>query len=87
MLCFTNHLMLLYLHIIPWAKIASFELADIDLYGHQRYKLKVTAKPIDGEANRAVIQFLSSHYKIKKSDIIIVSGQTNRSKIVEIKGI
>lgn len=76
--------MTLYLHVIPWAKVPSFELADIDLYGRQRHKLKITAKPIDGEANRAVIQFLSSHYKIKKSDITIVSGQTSRDKVVEI---
>lgn len=85
MFCLTNNSMLLYLHVIPWAKVVSFELADIDLYRHQRHKLKITAKPIDGEANRAVIEFLISHYKIKKSDITIMSGQTSRNKVVEIK--
>jgi len=77
--------MKLHLHVIPWAKVPSFEIADIDLYGNQRHKLKITAKPIDGAANKAVIEFLSSHYNIKKSEITIVSGQTSRNKVVEIK--
>lgn len=47
-------------------------------------KIKMTAAPIDGEANEVLIKILSKHFNVAKSQIKIKSGLTSRNKIVEI---
>ena len=47
-------------------------------------KVKLTAPPVDGKANKALVEFLSSEWGIPKSKIEILYGQTNRNKIVEV---
>jgi len=44
----------------------------------------VTAPPVEGKANRKVIEQLAAFFKKPKSAISIVSGKTGRFKIVEI---
>lgn len=41
-------------------------------------------KPIDGEANTALIKILAKHFRVAKSQVIIKSGTHGRKKIVEI---
>lgn len=41
-------------------------------------------KPIDGEANIALIKHLSSHFHVAKSQINIKTGTRGRKKLVEI---
>jgi uncharacterized protein (TIGR00251 family) len=49
-------------------------------------KLAITAPPVDGKANQAVIQFLSDFFRVPKSNITIVSGETGKNKVVAIRG-
>ena len=48
-------------------------------------KLKITAQPVDGKANKALIEFLSKHFKIPKSSIEILRGETSKEKTLLIK--
>ena len=48
-------------------------------------KIKLKAPPVDGEANKELIKFLSREWKIPKSKINITKGQTSRTKIIEIE--
>lgn len=48
-------------------------------------KVKITAQPIDGKANKALIEFLSKQFKIPKSYFEIVRGETSKDKTVLIK--
>lgn len=41
-------------------------------------------KPIDGEANAALIKLLSKHFHIAKTRISIKSGARGREKLLEI---
>lgn len=41
-------------------------------------------KPIDGEANIALIKVLARHFDVSKSQIVIKSGARGRKKLVEI---
>jgi len=50
-------------------------------------KVKLTAPPVDGEANAALIDFLSGCLKLPRRDICLVKGETSRCKMVEIMGI
>ncbi len=48
-------------------------------------KIKITSQPIDGKANKAVIEFLSKQLKVPKSSFEIIKGQTSKDKTVLIK--
>ncbi|HLF02563.1 MAG TPA: DUF167 domain-containing protein, partial [Anaerolineales bacterium] len=50
-------------------------------------KLRVTAPPVEGAANEAVIQLLADALGLPKSNIEIVAGLSNTSKLVSIIGI
>ncbi|MBQ8168798.1 YggU family protein [bacterium] len=45
-------------------------------------KIKITAQPIDGKANKALVEYLSKEFKIPKTYIDIVKGTTNKEKTV-----
>ncbi len=47
--------------------------------------VKVKAKAINGKANKALIDTLSRYFKVKKSEVIILSGEKTRRKRVEIR--
>ncbi|OGH93591.1 MAG: hypothetical protein A2538_05190 [Candidatus Magasanikbacteria bacterium RIFOXYD2_FULL_41_14] len=47
-------------------------------------KVKLTAPPVDGKANEALIELLSKKYQIPKSRIKIISGQKSKNKTLEI---
>ncbi len=58
-----------------------------DLFGERTLKVQVTEIPEKGKANKALIKLLSKQWKIPKSNINIVRGETSRTKILEIEGI
>lgn len=45
-------------------------------------KIKITAQPIDGKANKALIEFLSRNFKIPKTFIKILKGETSKEKTI-----
>ena len=46
------------------------------------FKIKITAQPIDGKANKALIEFLSKNFKIPKTSIKILKGETSKEKTI-----
>jgi len=52
--------------------------------GEQVLQARVTAPPVDGKANKALIQLLSMEFKAPKSKIRIFQGETSRDKLVEL---
>ena len=48
-------------------------------------KLKITAQPIEGKANKAVIEYLYKQFKVPKTSIEIVKGDTSKDKTILIK--
>ncbi|HYD47765.1 MAG TPA: DUF167 domain-containing protein [Terriglobales bacterium] len=49
-------------------------------------KLRVTAPPVEGAANHAVIQLIASVLAISKSRVRLARGDTSRTKLLEIDG-
>ena len=47
-------------------------------------KIAIKARPIDGEANEALIAFLAELGGVPKRSIEILSGQTSRTKRLEV---
>jgi uncharacterized protein (TIGR00251 family) len=50
-------------------------------------KVRVTAPPVEGLANEALIDFLSEALEISRRKVCIVSGHSSRTKVVEISGV
>lgn len=50
-------------------------------------KIRLTAPPVDGAANEALMKFLSTALSVAKSQVEIVSGHTSKNKIVRILGV
>ena len=60
------------------------ELVDLN---EKPIRVKLTAPPVDGEANRALIHLIARAVKIPKNDVEIVAGRRSRLKTVKIRGI
>ncbi len=48
-------------------------------------KLRISAQPIEGKANKAVIEFLSEYFDVPKSRIELKSGLTSKNKLLIIE--
>ncbi len=47
-------------------------------------KVYLTAPPVDGKANHALIKFLARHYNVSKSSVGILKGEKAKNKIIQI---
>jgi len=50
-------------------------------------KIKLTAPPVDGQANLAVLKYLSGILHVPAGNIEIISGKTSHNKLISIIGI
>jgi uncharacterized protein (TIGR00251 family) len=69
--------------IIPRAK--RNEVAGVMEDGSIR--IRITAPPVGGAANQALVEFLSELLNIHKSQIEIVAGLTSERKLISLVGI
>jgi uncharacterized protein (TIGR00251 family) len=70
----------------PGAKKA----AIIGVYGEgdaAQLKIAVQAPPVEGRANDALIAFLSELFSIARRDVVLVSGESSRSKVFLLRGV
>ncbi|MCO5315290.1 MAG: DUF167 domain-containing protein [Solirubrobacterales bacterium] len=45
---------------------------------------RVTAPPVDGKANAALVKLLAKEYSLPKSKIRILRGESSRDKLIEL---
>lgn len=50
-------------------------------------KIALTAPPVDGAANEALVAFLARALGVPKRDVRITSGQSSRRKHLEVAGV
>ena len=48
-------------------------------------KIKLTAPPVEGAANKMCVEFLAKSLTVRKSDVEIIQGQSSRSKKVLVR--
>lgn len=71
--------MILNVRVKPRSKKAGYEFAS-----DGALVLKIHEPPVDGRANKAVIEQIAEIYGIAKSAVRITSGESARTKRVEI---
>ena len=47
-------------------------------------KIRLTASPVEGRANQALIEFLSEVLEIPRSKIEIIAGEKGREKLISV---
>lgn len=73
---------LLHVHVQPRASRA--EVAGRHAGG---VRIRLTAPPVDGAANEALVRFLADRLAVRRADVEIVAGATSRRKTVRIRGL
>lgn len=72
--------MIIYVKVIP--RSSKNEVMKIS---EGEYKVKLTAPPVDGEANKMLIKILADHFNVAKNSIAIIGGKSAKKKILEVK--
>ena len=49
--------------------------------------VQIAAKPVDGEANAALMRFVAHELRVTQSALELVRGQTGRDKLVRVRGL
>ncbi|MHB9037458.1 MAG: DUF167 domain-containing protein [Armatimonadota bacterium] len=49
--------------------------------------VKITAPPVEGAANAAIVKFIADALKVRKSQVELVSGEKSREKSVKVIGL
>ena len=52
-----------------------------------RLKVQLAAPPVDGEANAALLAFLSEALQVKRGDLTLLAGEAGRRKRVRVAGV
>jgi uncharacterized protein (TIGR00251 family) len=78
----TEHGVIFHIHVVP--RSAKCEVAGVQ---GDALKLRITAPPVEGQANTECIRFLSDILGVRKKQVTILSGHKSKKKTVAIEGI
>lgn len=48
--------------------------------------IRISAPPVDGKANAALIAFVAKTVGVPKGSVVIIRGETSRNKIIRVAG-
>ncbi|OHD77703.1 MAG: YggU family protein, partial [Spirochaetes bacterium RIFOXYB1_FULL_32_8] len=68
------------LKVVPRSSLNKLEIKDEEI------RLKIKAPPVDGEANKMVIEFFADYLSVPKRDITIEKGRNSKNKLIKIQG-
>lgn len=57
---------------------------EIQGFHDNKLKLRIHSPPVDGKANKEIIKFLSQIFAIKKNQLEIIKGHTEKVKLLQI---
>lgn len=71
--------------IINLVVTANASKDEITKISEDKFKIKVTALPIKGKANRRVEEILAKYFDVSKNQVQIIKGEKNKNKLVYLK--
>lgn len=78
----THDGVLFHIRVLP--RSSRCELAGIQ---NDALKLKITAPPVEGQANEECIRFLADKLGVRKAQIQITEGRKSKNKTIVVAGI
>jgi len=72
-----------YIELFVNARPASSKNVIVGIFDNT-LKVKVKAPAVDGAANKELVKFLSKQFKVPKSEILFVSGETQKRKRIRL---
>lgn len=76
--------LILFVKIKPQARIDSIN-ETIEISEQTYLKVSIKSPPVDGKANKHLIEFLAKTFKVTKSEVIITHGTSSKFKRLEIR--
>ena len=73
--------------LTPGASADRIDGWDVDAGGRPVLKVRVRARPVEGEANEALVKLLAGALGVAKSAVSVQRGGQSRTKILEIVGL
>ncbi|MBF0407231.1 MAG: YggU family protein [Candidatus Riflebacteria bacterium] len=73
---------ILSVHVVP--RSSKNEISE--LLG-ENCKIKIKAPPVDGKANKEIVEFLAKAFSVPKKAVIILGGESSKSKRIQINGL
>ena len=73
--------------LTPGASADRLDGWDVDAGGRPVLKVRVRARPVEGEANEALVKFLARALGVAKSAVSVQRGGQSRTKILLVEGL
>ena len=73
--------------LTPGASADRIDGWDIDAEGRAVLKVRVRARPVEGEANVALLKLLAKTLGVPKSAVSLDRGGQSRSKMISVAGL
>ena len=73
--------------LTPGASADRIEGWDVDADGRPVLKVRVRARPVEGEANEALIRLLAKALGAPRSAVSLARGGQSRLKMIEVTGL
>jgi len=73
--------------LTPGASADRIDGWDVDVDGRPVLKVRVRARPVEGEANAALILVLSKSLGVSRSSVSLARGGQSRLKMIAVEGL
>lgn len=75
------------IRLTPGASADRVEGWNVDADGRAVLKVHVRARPVEGEANEALIKLLAKRLGVPRSSVVLARGGQSRLKMIAIDGL
>lgn len=73
--------------LTPGASADRVDGWEVDADGRPILKVRVRARPIDGEANAALVKLLAGVLRVPRSSVVVTRGDQSRLKMIQVEGL
>lgn len=77
----------LFVRLQPGARLDRIDGWEHDAEGREVLKIRLRARPIEGEANAALVRFLAEAASLPKSSVVLARGDRSRLKRLTVEGL
>lgn len=75
------------IRLTPGSAVDRIDGWDVDAEGRPILKVRVRARPVEGEANAALIRLLAKSLGVARSAVTLARGGQSRLKMIVIDGV